>query len=152
MKIYSEITKEIYDDVAACEAAEAKFAEKQEQLKAENARVEALVNEEKAAVSKKKKELSDAVERANEEYIAATKVYETERARAQEIIKEAQKQADEIMSNAAKSVRKASEAKMAAVTEFNKSFGPYRTVITGAQAVDEYNRVVTEMLRSFWNW
>ena len=29
MKIYSEITKEIYDDVAACEAAEAKFAEKQ---------------------------------------------------------------------------------------------------------------------------
>ena len=151
MKIYSEVTKELYDDVKECQKAEEAYAKKQLEAEEKQKALEAKVAEEKAAISKKRKELSDAIEKADEDYVAACNVYDVARKQADDIIVEARKKASDILSAAAKEVEKASENKMNAVAEFNKEFGPYRTVVTGNKAIELHNRVVSNFNRMFNN-
>ena len=151
MKIYSEVTKELYDDVKECQKAEDSYAKKQLEAEEKQKALEAKVAEEKAAISKKRKELSDAIEKADEDYVAACNVYDVARKQADDVIIEARKKAADILSAAAKEVEKASEKKMNAVSEFNKEFGPYSTVVTGNKAVELHNKVVSNFYRMFNN-
>ena len=150
MKVYSEITKELYDTVEECQTAEEKFAKEEaaKKAKAEEDLKQAAVaaTNEKNVVSKRKKELADAVEAADEVYSEACKKYDAAKSQAREILAEAQKKADAIISQAAKEVREASQKKFNAVLHFNSEFGTYRTVLTGSKALEEANR----MLNSFW--
>ena len=142
-----------YASVKECLLADAAFdkrvADEKAKLEAEKKALEEKVAEEKALVSKKKKELSDAIEKAEENYIAAYNIYDSAKADADRIIQEAQKKANDILAAAAKEVEKASKAKMNAVAEFNKEFGPYRTTLTGAKAAREYNRISSDFDRMF---
>ena len=156
MRIYSDILKQFYPDVKACEKAEAEYAIKkaaeEAKFEADKKALEEKVAAEKAAISKKKKEMADAIELAQEEYAAACKVYDVARKQASDILKKAREEADSVLSVAAKEVEKASEKKMTAVRDFNKSFGVYKTTLTGAKAVEEYNRVVNNFFNHFWDW
>lgn len=151
MKVYSEVTKQLYDTVEACQTAEEKFAKEEavKRAKAEEAlkQAEVAAANEKAMVSKKKKELADAISVADEAYSEACKKYDAARAQARDIIAEAQKNADEIVNAAAKEVRAASQKRFNAISEFNKNFGTYKTVLTGSKAMEEANR----MLNNFWS-
>lgn len=152
MRIYSDILKEFFPDVKACEKAEADYTAKkaaeEAKFEADKKALEEKVAAEKALVSKKKKELSDAIELADEEYVAACKVYDIAKKQANDIMKEAKTKASDILSVAAKDVETASQKKMNAVAEFNKAFGAYRTVLTGARAAEEFHRI----FNSIWDW
>ena len=149
MKIYSEVTKEMYDSVKECQKAEEAYAKQQLEAEEKAKALEAKVAEEKAVISKKRKELSDAIEKADEEYAAACNVYDVARKQADEVILEAKKKANELLNAAAKEVEKASEKKMNAVSQFNKEFGPYRTVVTGNKAVELHNKLMSNFRRMF---
>lgn len=152
-----------YNSVKECLAADLAFdkkiADEKAKAEAERKALEEKVAEEKALVSKKKKELSDAIEKAEENYVAAYNVYDSAKAEADKIIQEAQKKANDILTAAAKEVENASKAKMNAIAEFNKEFGPYRTTLTGAKAAREYNRfssdfnrIFNKLFNSFWGF
>ena len=151
MKIYSEVTKQMYDSVKECQKAEEAYAKKQLEDEEKQKALEAKMAEEKAVISKKRKELSDKIEKADEEYVTACNMYDVARKQADDIILEARKKANEILNVAAKEVEKASERKMEAVSEFNEEFGPYRTVVTGNKAIELHNRVVSNFNRMFNN-
>ena len=149
MKIYSEVTKKLYDDVKECQKAEEAYAKKQLEDEEKQKALEAKMAEEKAVISKKRKELSDKIEKADEEYVTACNMYDVARKQADDIILEARKKANEILNVAAKEVEKASERKMEAVSEFNEEFGPYRTVVTGNKAVELHNKILSNFRRMF---
>lgn len=151
MKIYSEVTKQMYDSVKECQKAEEAYAKQQIEAEEKAKALEAKVAEEKAIASKKRKELSDAIEKAEEEYVAAFNMYDVARKQADEIILDAKKKASEVVAAAAKEVEKASEKKMKAVSEFNKEFGPYRTVVTGNKAVELHNKLLSNVNRMWPN-
>ena len=152
MRIYSDKTNQFYETVKACEQAEAiydkKVADEKAKYEADKKALEEKVAAEKALVSKRKKELSDAIELADEEYVAACKVYDVAKKQADDIMKEAREKANEILSVAAKDVEVASQKRLNAIAEFNKSFGVYRTTLTGARAADEFNRI----FNAIWDW
>ena len=159
MRIYSDILKQFYPDVKACEKAEAEYAAKkaaeEAKFEADKKALEEKVAAEKAAISKKKKEMADAIELADEEYTAACKVYDAAKKQASDILKEAREKANYVLNVAAKEVEKASEKKMTAIRDFNKAFGVYRTTLTGAKAAEEYNRIVNgfdRIFNQFWDW
>lgn len=151
MKIYSELTKELYDDVKECQKAEEAYAKKQLEEEEKQKALEAKVAEEKAAISKRRKELSDAIESADEEYTTACNLYDIARKQADDIILEAKKKANDVLNVAAKEVEAASEKKMNAVAEFNKEFGPYKTVVTGNKAMEFHNKLISNLKRIFTN-
>ena len=143
--------EKMYDDKLAFEKA---------QLEAKEVQLKAEAEAEQKATSKRKKELSDEVEKATKHLDEAYKFYEAERAKAKDIYSEAQKKADEILKKAKKEadelidiaekeVKKASEKKTLAISEFNKEFGPYKTVITGDKAIDEYNKMIRNIDNTF---
>ena len=100
------------------------------------------------------------MEKATKYLDEAYKFYEAERAKAKDIYAEAQKkanqllkdakrEADQLIDMAEKEVKKASEKKTLAISEFNKEFGPYKTVITGDKAIEEYNKMIRNMDNTF---
>ena len=146
MRIIGKDGKE-YTNVKECLQADAAFekAEKEKALAAEKA-TEALrqkIADEKAQVSKRKKELSDKIEEANDKLDYFTKEYDAVRKDAAEIINKAKEEATKIINEAAKKVEEASAERAQAISAFNAEFGPYKTVLTGSKALEEYNR--------FWN-
>ena len=173
MKYYSETLGKLFDkkeDLFAEEKAHAdKLAKEKAEFEAKEAKLKAAAEEEQKTSSRRKKELSDEIEKASTFLDEAYKFYEAERAKAKDILKEAQEKADKILleakeeaknlvSLAEKEVKKASEKKTQAVSNFNKEFGPYKTVLTGDKALDEYNKLIrnfdngfTRFWNSFWN-
>lgn len=151
MKVYSEITKQLYDTVTECQTAEENFAKEAAAKKAKAEedlkKAEIAATNEKVIKSKRKKDLADAISAADDVYSEACKKYDAAKAQAREILAEAQKKADGIISEATKEVREASQKKFNAISEFNKEFGKYTTILTGSKAIEEANR----MLNNFWS-
>lgn len=146
MKYYSELLNKIYDDEKTLIQAE---LEHTEALEAEKAALN-----EKAA---RKKELAKNVEAADAAVDAAYKVYEEAKAQCQTIIEEGNKTIAEIMKEAKAHLDSAQKARLAAVSEFNKEFGPFKTQYTGDRAQREYTRVQSlvddifnNTLKFFW--
>lgn len=143
-----------------------KKAKEEKELKDSIAKVES----EKAAISKRKKELSDNIENAQKKYDESYQNYLAYEKEAKDIIAKARKEANEIISAANKKannllqvaadeLKNASNEKSKAVREFNKEFGVYRTTLTAEQAMAEYNRIMKDIdkvfdnswIRNFWN-
>lgn len=158
MKIIGKDGKE-YFDIKTCLKADKEYDEKiaAEKLAAEKEKkaLEVKLEQEKNAISKRKKELSDAIELAEEKKVVAENLYDDAKKQADKILKEAKEKANGILQTAAKNLENASADKMKAIAAFNKEFGPYKTVVTGSKAVDDYNRIVNQINRifdSFWNF
>lgn len=135
MKIYSEITKEFYDNVEDCESAEKKYQAEKEALAVKEAEKEALAKNEK-------KELSKAIEDADKELTLANELYEKARSKAAEILDKSNKEVSKILDEAGSAVKSAEEKKLAAIIAFNKKYGKYTRTITGEKAAEEFNKAV----------
>lgn len=147
MKIYSEVTKQFYDTVNACEEAETEFKKQEEEQAAKK-------EKEAALVSKEKKELSKAIEDADKELTLANELYEHARAKAADILDKSNKEASKILEDAGSAVKKAEEKRLAAIVEFNKKFGKYTKTITGEKAAEEFNKAikrVDDLFKSAFN-
>ena len=150
MKIYSEITKELYDSVEECKKAE-KAVEDKHALEVKE-KEEKLANE-----SKRKKELSKAIEQAEEKVKIANNLYETAKTKAAKILEDSNKQVKDILEKAEKDVKEAEEAKFEAIMNFNKEFGKYTVTLTGEKAIEELNKslkrfdsIARNFLNTFW--
>lgn len=135
-----------YKSEKECLIADKKYDEAiklaQEKKEQERREIEEKIAEEKALYNQKKKEAAKAVEDANAKLEEARKVYGVARKKAEDILRAANKEAEDILLVAAKEMEKASEERMNAVAKFTKDYGVYKTVLTGNDAVDEYNRIV----------
>ena len=142
MKYFSEKTNKTYDSEAECREAEEKYEDEQKKLEIAEA-------ENKALISKQKKELADKITLSDEKVDTAYKEYEEARAKASDIIKEANKQAEDILKEAARKVEKATEERMNNICEFNEKFGTYTRTYKGDSAIREYNRIIRKIRDSF---
>lgn len=133
---------------------------KEEALKADEAFLKAKEDEskkeaeKKALVSKEKKELADAVKSADDKVKEAEKSYQEARDKAAEILQKANEEAEDILKASLKDVDKAREERMLAIKAFNDKYGAYVSSYTGDKALEEYNRFVKNLNRSFnsfWN-
>ena len=61
------------------------------------------------------------------------------------ILNRANERAEEILKDAEEKLRKSKSDKFNAVAEFNKSYGPYKTVLTKEAAEKEYNRFISDI-------
>ena len=161
MKIFGKDGKE-YATVKECIRADAEYDKKvaeeqaaQEQKKA--AEAEQLAQR-KAEISKRKKELSNAIEAATDNVRIATIDYNQAKERAENIIAEARKEAQSILEEAAKKLTAANDEKVSAISNFNKEFGPFTTVLTGDDAWNEAQRIQKAIdkqfgaFRNFFTW
>ena len=162
--------------IAADKAYDAKIEADMLAKEAEKAALEQKFEEEQKMISLKKKELAATIEATQLALDEAQKFYDITKSKAQEKLKAANKEArqiideakalaskqyqqvesevDDMMIAASKQLEKASEARMNAIAAFNKEFGPYRTVVTGNRALDEYNKVkktMDEFFNKTWN-
>lgn len=130
-----------YASEKECIEADKKY---EEELKAKKETELKKVEAEKTAVATRKKEKAQAVEEARNKCTEARKLYQVAKKKAEDILREANKEA-------AAKVEKASEERMNAVIEFNKEFGPYRTVLTGNDAIDAFNNdFFADSLLPYW--
>ena len=127
--------KKIAEEKAAAEAKKAAEAEKVELRKAE--------------ISKRKKELSSAIESATEKVKVARMDYHKAEKEAEDIIVKARAEAQKILDAAGKNLKKAQEERISAISNFNKEFGPFTTVLTGEDAWNEYQRTQINLDRQF---
>ena len=130
MKIIGNDGKE-YRSEKECLIADKKY----EQLLKDKEREE---QERKSKISNRKKELSDKIEEASDKVSYYKKEYYAAKEEAKKIVDEANKQAQEIISAASKKVQEATNEKLNAISKFNEEFGPYKTILTGDDALDEY--------------
>lgn len=162
MKYYSEKLDKIFDNKNDLFNAEKAYEQEKAAFEAKEAQLKAKQEEDNKIKSKRKKELSDKIEEASKNLDEAYKFYEAEKSKVKDILTGAQKKADDIIKQARqeaqklidiaeKEVKKASEQKTLAISNFNKEFGPYRTVITGDKAIDEYNKLVRNFENTFSN-
>lgn len=161
MKILGKDGKE-YATVKACIKADAEFDKKVAEEKAaadlEKATKELELAQKKAEISKRKKELSNAIDVASEEVKLATIEYNQAKEKAENLISEARKQAHSILDEAAKKLTAANDTRVRAISDFNKEFGPFTTVLTGTDAWNEAQRIQKAIdkqfgpFRNFFNW
>lgn len=145
MKFYSEILKKLFDSEADLVAAESRDA----QLKAEEQEKKNKISAEKKIAATKVQQAAEAYEEAldkyNEEKKNALKILDDAESEAAKIINKANEEAEKIMNEAEENLRKAKFTKFNAVAEFNKAYGPYKTVLTPEDAEKEYNRFISDV-------
>lgn len=160
MKYYSETLEKLFNS--------------EEELFAAEERAEKLANEEKERKNKlsaDKKMAATKVQLATEEYDKAVDAHEAKKKevlkeldeaenKAAEIIKKANAAAEKKLDDARNELRKAKIAKINAIKEFENSYGPYKTVLTGDAAkkewekiessIDEYDRWLNKLFQFHW--
>lgn len=148
MKFYSETLKKLFDSEDALIEAENRAS----QLEQEE-------QERKNKVSAEKKIAATKVQIATEAYETAADAFEKKKkeilknlddaeAEAAKIINAANDKADEELKTATEELNKARSAKLEAISEFNNSYGPYKTAITKESAEKEYNRIAEDI--NYW--
>ena len=138
MKIIGLDGKE-YQTVEQCEAADTEF---EAARKAEEESAQKEVENEKALASKQKKDLAEKIDNAQQSYNETLDYYLRVKQEAEDTVKKARAEANKIIREAAKEVEKASSARMEAIAEFNRMYGPYRTSLTGDAAKREFDRIM----------
>lgn len=161
MKILGKDGKE-YATVKECMRADVEFDRKlAEEQAAEELRKSKEAEElalKKAEVSKRKKELSNEIELATDAVRTATIEYNQAKERAEKLIVEARKEAQAILKDAADKLSEANDKKVTAISNFNKEFGPFTTVLTGEDAWNEAQRIQQAIdkqfgpFRNFFTW
>lgn len=151
-----------YATVKECQRADAEYDKKVAEEKAAKEAKAAHEAEQlairKAEISKRKKELSSAVETATDKVRVATVDYNQAKERAERLIAEARKEAQAILEEAGKNLTAANEERVSAISNFNKEFGPFTTVLTGDDAWNEAQRIQKmvdkqfNVFRSIFNW
>lgn len=151
-----------YATVKECQRADVEYdrriADEKAQLEAKKIADEKAIAERKAEISKRKKELSSMIESAEDKVKVAKVDYNQARAQAEKIIAEAKKEAQAILDAAGEKLKLANEEKVNAISNFNKEFGPFTTVLTGEDAWNEYQRIQNNIDRQFnafksiFNW
>lgn len=142
MKIYGLDGKE-YNTVEECIKADEAYTKAKEEAEAKEA-------ENKALVSKQKKEKADAIKAAEDDLALAQTAYDRAEEKAREVILKAKEEAKSIMSEASKTLKEASNKKYETIAAFNKDFGVYTAKYTGKEALEEYNRFVRNF-NNIWN-
>ena len=126
--------------------AEKEKAEKQKSQAAETA---------KSAVSKKKKELADKINAAENKVNEASAKYNLAKKEAAEIITKAKAEANKLLTDAKENLDNAYKERWQAIQDFNTEFGAYQVTYTGAKALEEYEKAVTQvfsMWDKFFDW
>lgn len=148
MKIFSEF-KELegveFNSVAACEEAEAKVVADREMK---------IAQSKKSELSKLRKQCADEVQKADDALAKAYEEYDKAKAEAEEIAKEANEKINAILTPANEAIRVAEKAKTDAIIKYNEHCGPYQKIYTGDKAIQEYNRMVSNInnhFGDFWN-
>lgn len=145
MKFYSETLKKLFDS--------------EEELLKEEKKAEESAREEqerKNQISINKKAAATKVEIATEEYDKAADAYEKKKKEALKILDSAEDEAakifdkanaeaQKILNEADKSLKEARINKLNAISEFNREYGPYKTVLTKENAEKEYNRFIDDI-------
>lgn len=140
MKYYSETLKKLFSTEA-----ELKQAEKRDAELAKKA------EEQKTAIANAKKSAATKVQLAIEAYDKAVEQFEADKKKISKDLDVAQTEAATILATAhekaSKDLKTARDKlnaskmdKLAAISEFNKSYGPYKTSITEEAAEKELNR------------
>lgn len=146
MKYYSETLKQLFDSEEAVKAAEEEHAialKNKEELEAQQ----------KAEISKQKKELADKIDQAKLAYDEAYESFETAKKKANDILQEAKKQAGLEVRTAQENLNKAYKDVYDAIGEFNSKFGVYNRTYTGKDAVKEFRRAsnqIDDFIRTFF--
>lgn len=138
MKIIGLDGKE-YQTVEQCEAADTEF---EAARKAEEESAQKEAENEKALASKQKKDLAEKIDNAQQSYNETLDYYLRVKQEAEDNVKKARAEANKTIREAAKEVEKASSARMEAIAEFNRMYGPYRTSLTGDAAKREFDRIM----------
>ena len=142
-----------YASVKECMQADEEYdkriAEEAAQKEAAKQAEEAKIAEKKAEISKRKKELSIAIEKAKDKVKVASVDYNQAKSKAEQIMAEARKEAQAILEEASNSLKDANEEKVKAISAFNKEFGPFTTVLTGDEVLNEYLRIQSTLDKQF---
>ena len=145
MKFYSETLKKLFDSEADLVAAESRDAE----LKAEEQEKKNKISAEKKIAATKVQLAAEAYEEAldryNEEKKKALKILDDAETEAAKVLNKANEEAEKILKDAEEKLSKSKSDKFNAVAEFNKSYGPYKTVLTKEAAEKEYNRFISDI-------
>ena len=104
----------------------------------------------KAQMSKEKKELCDKIDTAEKYVESAYDVYEDAKRKVDELYRDYKKQASEILEGARKAVIDAEEKRTEAILEYNRKYGVYRKIYTDKDAV-EYRNTVLKNFIDAWN-
>lgn len=135
---YKELEGKTFNSIRECAEAEAAI----DKQRAES---------NKAAVSKKKKELADAVDVADKQVEKAYEQYNTVRVEVQKILEESNAKMQKMLNDAAQVVREAEQAKRDAIIKYTEQFGPYQKVYTGNRALQEFQRIEDQFNSTFAN-
>lgn len=141
MRYYSDKTKKLYDSEEELFNAEKRV----EELEAEEV-------ERKKKLSNEKKDAALKVQLATEAYEKATEQFEKDKKVIEQIMDDARDDAAHIMAEAHEKcegmlkvskemLRKAKQEKLEAIEVFNKSYGPYKTILTGEKARKEFEKI-----------
>ena len=142
MKYFSETLNKTFNSEQECLDAEKKYEE-------ERKKNDLVLAEKKAAVSKRKKELSDAIAEADKKVDNAYKGLEAAKKEAAAIIKETREKANNLINEAAKKVESETSERANQIGKFNEEFGPYMVTYTGNRAEEEYNRMIHQIREMF---
>ena len=134
MKIFSdykELEGQVFTTVRECQLAEAK-------VDAEKAKT--VEQEQKAQISKRKKELADLITQADNAVAQAYANYEVAKDKVKAILEESNKQMEEILTPAKEAVSTAEKLRVDAIQKYTSEFGSYQSVYTGDRAKQELER------------
>lgn len=134
MKIYSEITKNLYDTEKECLEAEKEF------------------KREKDTAELSKKAAAKAIEDAQTKLDEANALYDAAKEKAAKMLEESNKEITKLLNDAESVVKKAEDEKLNAVLEFNKKYGTYKTTLTGEKAAEAYKRSLDRFNRTLSNF
>ena len=134
MKFYSEELEALYDSPEQLEAAEKAAAAKKA---AEEARRKQQIENN----VKLKKELAGAIDAADETLNLAYKHLADTKAECKKLADETNAKIREMLNAARKSVTDAEKARVNAISEFNKKFGPFQKCYSGDKAKEELQRM-----------
>lgn len=155
MKYYSETLKKLFETEEELVRAE----EREEKIKAEEAKIKEDLSNKKKAAAKKVEEATLAYDRATEEYEKAKKeiylILKQSEDEAAKILQKANEEVEERLEAEKKKLFDVKKQKMTAIEEFNKNYGPYKTVLTGENAKKEFERLSNDFdlwLNKLYKW
>lgn len=103
-----------------------------------------------------RKQLAVNVDKAVEALDEAYAQYNQAKLKADELTEQYKNDLAAILDPAKEAVKKAEQEKYDAICEFNKSYGAYTRVYTGAVAHNEFLKAIDEIQNNFWhsffNW
>ena len=141
MKYFSEVTKSCYDTEPELVAAEQAFLQQQNSECSKDCDDTMSVSDSKEKTPTRK-QLANNVEQAEQALKDAYKEYDIVKVEIERLSKEYLAKVDELTKPAQEKIKQAEANKYQAISEFNKYYGGYQTIYTGARAAEELLRAL----------